>query len=713
MNGTFSGNIIAVVFYLIFQAGGIFLAWQYFKNEQIVVRFLTGSVIGSFLFMWLPVLTSFIFGFNIMSHIVALVLFLVLCLLLSYILHKYSAKRQKVLTKRTYNMRGLLKLHAPLLIILAGFVYFAIVLVGHTIPYNENGGIDTGQCTFGDMNLHLAFITSIAGQGKFPPEYSLLPGTKLSYPFLSDSISSSMYIWGCSLRLAYIFPMLVACLQLFTTFYLLAETLLKNKTKAILSWILFFFNGGLGFLYFINTLNVDTGKFFEIFTGFYTTPTNYTDENLRWVNVIVDMLIPQRASLFGWALLFSILYLLVRACRSKEYKDFIITGILAGGLPMIHTHSFLALAMICLVWVTYQMVAVVDKDWKERTPVLEYCFLGGGILFLTVVQYYNMFVKEIDGKVLVVLGILGVAVAVLLCGYVLMKIIKNANSKTVICCWGLFLVVVMALALPQLFIWTFKQSGNTGFLRGHFGWSNIDDLYLWFYIKNIGVVLIAALAAMFSGKRGIYFLGAPAMLIWYVAEFIAFQPNDYDNNKLLFVAYALLCFLAADILVNVYNNMAKTPLKYISAVFVLILCVTSAFLTMGREYVSNYELYNVNQVKVSEYIATHAAPDATVMTDTRHNNAVAALTGRNLVCGTSTFLYFHGIDYTKQEQDLASMYLDPVKNKQLFSEYKVNYIVIGPEERASYNGLNERVFASMFECVYSVENVNVYLVSSV
>ena len=174
------------------------------------------------------------------------------------------------------------------------------------------------------------------------------------------------------------------------------------------------------------------------------------------------------------------------------------------------------------------------------------------------------------------------------------------------------------------------------------------------------------------------------------------------------MAYALLCFLAADLLVNVYRRMAKTPWKYISAVAVLVLCTASAFLTMGREYVSNYEVYSADQIQVSEYIDENASPNATIMTDMRHNNAIAALTGRNLVCGTSTFLYFHGLDYAKQEQDLTSMYLDPAGNQQLFSDYQVEYIVIGPDERASYEGLDESAFASLFECVYTSGDVNVY-----
>ena len=54
---------------------------------------------------------------------------------------------------------------------------------------------------------------------------------------------------------------------------------------------------GFGFVYFLK----DAATFKGIFTGFYTTPTNYTTKNIVWVNPIVDLLIPQRATLFGWA----------------------------------------------------------------------------------------------------------------------------------------------------------------------------------------------------------------------------------------------------------------------------------------------------------------------------------------------------------------------------------------------------------------------------
>ena len=42
----------------------------------------------------------------------------------------------------------------------------------------------------------------------------------------------------------------------------------------------------------------------SVMNGFYMTPTNQPDpHNLRWVNIICDMLIPQRGILGGWTML--------------------------------------------------------------------------------------------------------------------------------------------------------------------------------------------------------------------------------------------------------------------------------------------------------------------------------------------------------------------------------------------------------------------------
>ena len=64
---------------------------------------------------------------------------------------------------------------------------------------------------------------------------------------------------------------------------------------------LFFFNGGLGFLYDFDLAFADHfARVKEIFTGYYKTPANQPDLNLRFSNVIADLMLPQRALLGGW-----------------------------------------------------------------------------------------------------------------------------------------------------------------------------------------------------------------------------------------------------------------------------------------------------------------------------------------------------------------------------------------------------------------------------
>ena len=104
-------------------------------------------------------------------------------------------------------------------------------------------------------------------------------------------------------------PMFFAFAQVFCGIWFLAREFCRRRYAPVLAFLLFFLNGGLGMIYFLN------GEYslHDLFTAFYKTPTNLTEKGMRWVNVIADMLLPQRATLFGWAALFAVLYLLFRA----------------------------------------------------------------------------------------------------------------------------------------------------------------------------------------------------------------------------------------------------------------------------------------------------------------------------------------------------------------------------------------------------------------
>ena len=112
-------------------------------------------------------------------------------------------------------------------------------------------------------------------------------------------------------------------------------------------------------------------------------------------------------------------------------------------------------------------------------------------------------------------------------------------------------------------------------------------------------------------------------------------------------------------------------------------------------------------MELAKYIEENTAPDAVILTNTRHNNEIASLTGRNLVCGADTFLYFHGINTTQRKEQVQLLYEAPAENLNLFEQYDVSYVVISPWERSSYQ-VDEDWFRSNLELVYTTGTTELY-----
>ncbi len=697
MFGSTLGNLTAILYFTYFQLAGMILISILYKKEGSLTRFLLGSVTGSLLLQWVPVLFSFFLGFGFWSHVLA-----ALCLLPVFL---WGICKREVLGRQFLSGLHRVRYHYVFLMVLGlFFVLWAYLLHTHTIPMNAEGAMLAGQCTYGDMNMHLGFITSIANQGTFPPQYSLFPGTRLSYPFLNDSISSSLYVLGASLRLAYILPMLAAFVQVAGSVYLLGHSLLGSRAKAMLTYVFFFLNGGLGFGYFLNWSREKTYTFQELFSGFYVTPTNLTEENIRWVNMIADMLLPQRATLFGYAVLFPAIWLLYQAVFHGKKEYFLTAGLFTSALPMIHTHSFLGMGLISASWLLLYLyrnvIATEKRKWHGAT------ILGIFVAIMCFLQYWNS-KGHLTSQDFMVFGILGLAVCLVVGILFLICFLKRNGTKEFLLTWGVFLGCVLALALPQLLFWTFGQVAEGGFLRGHFNWGNQGDFYPWFYLKNMGLPLLLILGAICAGRKQTSLLILPAGVIWFIIELIVFTPNTYDNNKLLYIAYMLLCLAAADYGVELYRSVRQIPgIKLFAGLF-LFFSTFSAILTLGREAVSEYTLYNTSQVELAQYIDEHTETSDVFLTNTRHNNEIASLTGRNLVCGADTFLYFHGIDTTERKEQVQLMYEAPAANLDLYAQYDVAYVVVSPWEQSSYE-VDKKWFEKNCELVFKSGNTILY-----
>ncbi len=627
-------ELFSILYLLLFAFSGLGISRFLFYRDRPLIRVWLGLTFGMLMLIWLPALFSFLFGFVLLSQMLALV---TACVLGGVF---WLLSRKKSLTAASW------KSELPALITCGGLLLVCLILLSSHTIVERGGALYVGQSTYGDLAMHLGFISSIATQGTFPPMYSICPGKAVSYPFLSESVGATFYLFGTSLRFATMLTAAYAFLLAIFGAYCFLEEWLGEKRKAVFSTLLFFVGGGFGFWYFFDLLKDNPDNLSRLFTAFYETPTNFVSNGLRWVNPIADMMIPQRALLFGWSILFACLFLLYRGAIKKDGSAFLPLAVLAGGLPLIHTHSFLALGIVS--------------------------------------------------------------------GFLLIRSFALGEGKKQYAGYGKYLLIVLALALPQLILFTFRGSGS--FLKFHFNWANESDNYFWFYIKNFGLIALLFPVAYLAAKKEDRAMVGGGLLIWVIAEFIQFQPNPYDNNKLLFITFLLSCGLVGGWLIDAKDRLSRGAARNRLSVNVLsvIVCATlflSGTLTLGREYVSEYQLINANEVLAADYVKENAAPDATFLTYNNHNNCIAALTGRNIVCGSGAYLYFHGINYADHEAALPLMYEQPEEYfDSLAKKYNVDYVLISDAERSNYN-IDYDYFAERFSVFYQNDSVIIYQVN--
>jgi hypothetical protein len=292
--------------------------------------------------------------------------------------------------------------------------------------------------------------------------------------------------------------------------------------------------------------------------------------------------------------------------------------------------------------------------------------------------------------------------------------------------FSMYGIIALALALPELMTWSVPQTVNGGSLRFRFNWVNsrsngkLIDGYCWFWIKNVGLIWLMMVPAALTGERKLRDSGGPmahgsltrmlglgALCIYVTAELIQFQPNIYDNNKLFYVAYMAMMPAVGLYLVTLWQRLRGVKGRVLlSCVFMLVSTLSGA-LTIAREVVSDYELFDSQSVHAAAYFENNTPAHAVVLTGNEHNNPIAALAGRNIVCGTSSYLYLHGVDYFTQERDERLMLEAPGDNLQLLDRYDVEYVYISAYERNDFE-VDEAWFADHCDTVFAEEDICVY-----
>lgn len=607
------GNVLSLLYMGAFLAAGAGLARRLVPHSDVQERLVFASAFATALLAGLPALAALVFGFTLPAALAAL------AVAAAVAVWGWLPAGGTAMGKGVEKGFWLCVLPAAAL---TGWLLFT-----HTL-YLKDGAYWCGQSTYGDLPMHLALIQALAQQGDFPPGFSLLAGqTVAGYHYLCESVSSVFLLLGSGLKMACLLPEFAALPAVFGGAWLLAKHLLKSAGAASLAFWLFFMGSGFGFVYF---LGGEKGNFTRIFTAFYETPTNYVEENIRWVNPIVDMLVPQRATLFGWALLFPALALLAAFALDNRRRLWPAIALLAAPLPLTQTHAALALVLIC------------------------------GVLFV--------------------------------------RQLLTDRSRAALLPWLALAAVCAVMWLPQMLgeILPGVQGGER-FLRLSFNWANEGDNYFWFYIKNIGVVYLLLVPAFLAAGKALRWFYGGGLAILLLSEFVVFQPNDYDNNKLLFVWHLLGCILVAGLLCRLAKKLPKRVAGAALAGVLVFLATFGSVLTVGRELVSEYQQFSADAIAAGEWAKEETDPHALFLTGTQHVNAVACLAGRTVLCGSPSYLYYHGLDYAGQQAAAKAMYETP--GAALLEEWGVDYVVFSGYERSEFaadEGWYQRNCAEVF-----------------
>ena len=163
----------------------------------------------------------------------------------------------------------------------------------------EGGGVFTGvDHNLGDLPFHLAIVTSFLYGHNFPPEHPELAGTRLTYPFLVDLVAAMLISAGASVRRALLAENLALGWALVGLLHRFALRVTRDRLAALLAPLLVIASGGLGFLWLAEDVDPEAGL-----VGLLSRPPHdYTilaQGPLRWGNLVITMLVPQRSFLLG------------------------------------------------------------------------------------------------------------------------------------------------------------------------------------------------------------------------------------------------------------------------------------------------------------------------------------------------------------------------------------------------------------------------------
>ena len=193
-----------------------------------LTRLWLGLCAGLILMMWLPALFAFFVGFTRVANLLGLGVAALISAVASF-LTRHARRRRRFAD---------MPLWLPLALVIPMALVSGWLQYSHVLR-NVDGALHVGQSTYGDLCLHLGIATSLRNAA-FPPHYSLLPGALLGYPFLGDSMVTSMLLFGSGLAPAFAVTGTLMMALVYLGFVILCWELTRSRAATVIAFSLMF-----------------------------------------------------------------------------------------------------------------------------------------------------------------------------------------------------------------------------------------------------------------------------------------------------------------------------------------------------------------------------------------------------------------------------------------------------------------------------------------
>ncbi|MBI2327303.1 hypothetical protein HYU92_03185 [Candidatus Curtissbacteria bacterium] len=517
---------------------------------------------------------------------------------------------------------------------------FLILIFSKSIFVNSSGIIAGNRLVWTDWPVHIAIITSFVKGDNFPPQNPLYAGQLISYPFLSNFLSSVLQILGASLKTSLVLPGILLGLSAITTVYFLGILLTAQKQMAITGLLIGVFWGGLGFLYYAVDL-LSSPNFIETLKFPPIEYTFYHLKNLWFFSFLYSELLPQRAFLFGLPMFFMALILLILGLSHHKKTYLLVAGYLVGIMPFFHMHSYLSFLLFSVIFIPLAQVTSLKKNGQTSTKRQ----------LIYVIIY--------------------------------------------------FALPIIGLGLIQLpFLLSINLNQTFGF---NWGWMKEQENFFLFWFKNTGFFWPLWLFAIFKTKLNqlVKNVAIASAILFILPNIFRFAPWPYDNLKIMTYWYLIGAFLVAIALVEIYKKGLSGK---ILAIALFISLTASGAIEVFRIFntpKTQIPLWSSKDIELSNSIIKNTEAESVILTAAVHDHPVTALAGRKIIIGFPGNAWSWGLaDWSQREADVRTILKgDAIYAPYLLAKYKVNYVLISPRERYFEPGLNEQYFQEKFTFV--------------